>query len=192
MIGSAHIQLTNTSRQNVARSARATIGSAQVLQQLLPKLCVDEFKTRYQPITGLDLYMRQETEHVLARIETHCEMVLEAISADTIGSEMPSFTLRFINSKCELDGQYPQALLKKLNQDCWLMDAFAWLLPNYLALVHSLELVAFSYVYQRSRSKATKTYRHFDDENNGLGVSVKFDSGKAQWNITSPINIFHL
>ncbi|WP_166422334.1 hypothetical protein [Paraglaciecola sp. 20A4] len=192
MIGSTHIQITNTHRQGITYKVKPTIGAADILHQLLPKLCVNESRAQYQPITGLDHYMRQETEHLLARIETHCEMVLEAMSVNTIGRETPTFTLRYTNDKCQLDGQYPQGLLKKLNQDSWLMDAFAWLLPNYLTLVHSLELVAFSYIYKRSRSKATKTYRHFDNKNNGLVVSVTFATGKAQWNITSPINVYHL
>ncbi|GAC35279.1 hypothetical protein [Paraglaciecola polaris] len=192
MLGSAHIQLTNTLGQDVARTARPTVGSAHVLQQLLPTLWVNEPRMRYQPITGLDYYIREETEHLLARIETHCEMVLEAAGANAGDKAMPKFTLRFANGECVLAGQYPPALLTQLKQDRWLMDAFAWLVPNYFALVHSLELVAFSHVYQRSRSKASKTYRHFDGENNGLYVSIKFDTGKAQWNIASPINVFHL
>lgn len=192
MIGIDHIQLNSTRRQSVAHTSKPTIGSAHVLQQLLPQLWVSAPSERYKAITGLDYYMREETQGVLARIETHCEMLLDSTSSAVNHRQQAEFSVKVTNGKCELAGQFPAGLDKKLNQDSWLMDAFAWLSPNYLALVHSLELSAFSYAYQRSHTKAAATYQHFDQENNGLKIVVKVNAGKGQWLVISPLNSYHL
>lgn len=228
MIGSTHIQLAQNSQQRVEHTPKPKIGSAPILQQLLPQLCITDVPVRYQAITGLDYYMREETERLLERIETHCEMLQDTgmTHAPVITNEVSvttnkdsvttnegsvitkkgsvitntntntehqlQFTLKFVGNKCQLDGQYPNDLQNKLNQDAWLLDAFSWLMPNYLALVHSLELVKFSYAYQRNRSKAANAYAHFNDENNGLHIEVKVDAGKAQWHVLSSLHTFHL
>ncbi|ABG39168.1 hypothetical protein Patl_0639 [Paraglaciecola sp. T6c] len=212
MIGSTHIQLAQNSRQRVAHTPKPKIGSAPILQQLLPQLCITDVPVRYQAITGLDYYMREETERLLERIETHCEMLQDtgmthapvttnegsvitkkgSVITNTNTEHQLQFTLKFVGNKCQLDGQYPNDLQNKLNQDAWLLDAFSWLMPNYLALVHSLELVKFSYAYQRNCSKAANAYAHFNDENNGLHIEVKVDAGKAQWYVLSSLHTFHL
>ena len=205
MIGSTLIQLAQNSQQRVEHTPKSKIGSASILQRLLPQLCVTDVRVRYQAITGLDYYMREETERLLERIETHCEMMQDTVMAhapvitnegsvitNTNTDHQPHFTLRFVGNKCQLEGQYPRDLQNKLNQDTWLLDAFSWLMPNYLTLVHSLELVKFSYAYQRSRSKAAHAYAHFNDENNGLHLEVKVEAGKAQWHVLSALHRFHL
>lgn len=198
MIGSTLIQLAQNSQQRVEHTPKSKIGSASILQRLLPQLCVTDVRVRYQAITGLDYYMREETERLIERIETHCEMMQDAVMAhapvitNTNTDHQPHFTLRFVGNKCQLEGQYPRDLQNKLNQDTWLLDAFSWLMPNYLTLVHSLELVKFSYAYQRSRSKAAHAYAHFNDENNGLHLEVKVEAGKAQWHVLSALHRFHL
>ena len=189
MIGSTHIQLTETHHQRVTHSAKPKMGTAAVLAQLLPQLADNAPSERYQAITGLDYYMREETERLLARIETHLEMLIEGMANH---AQPAQFSLTVSNGKCELAGQYPLGLDKKLNQDAWLIGAFAWLIPNYLALVHSLELRAFSYVYQRCSAKAAVAYQHLDEPNHGLAVVVKFSAGKGQWQVTTPLNIYHL
>jgi hypothetical protein len=192
MIGSTHIQLTETHRQRVTHSAKPKMGTAAVLAQLLPQLAVNTPSERYQAITGLDYYMREETERLLARIETHLEMLIEGIEGMASHTQPAQFSLTVSNGKCELAGQYPLGLDKKLDQDAWLIGAFAWLIPNYLALVHSLELRAFSYAYQRCRAKAAVAYQHLGEPNHGLAVVVKFSAGKGQWQVTTPLNIYHL
>jgi hypothetical protein len=212
MIGSTLIQLAQNSQQRVEHTPKSKIGSASILQRLLPQLCVTDVRVRYQAITGLDYYMREETERLLERIETHCEMMQdtvmahapvitnegsvitnkESVTTNINTDHQPHFTLRFVGNKCQLEGQYPRDLQNKLNQDTWLLDAFSWLMPNYLTLVHSLELVKFSYAYQRSRSKAAHAYAHFKDENNGLHQEVKVEAGKAQWHVLSALHRFHL
>lgn len=192
MIGSTHIQLTETHHQRVTFSAKPKLGASAVLAQLLPQLTVNEPSERYQAITGLDYYMREETERLLARIETHLEMLVESMGGVANHSQPPEFSLTVSNGKCELVGQFPRGLDKKLNQDPWLIDAFAWLIPNYLALVHSLELRAFSYAYQRCRTKAVVAYQHLDEPNHGLAIVVKFSAGKGQWQVNTPLNIYHL
>ncbi|QHJ11705.1 hypothetical protein FX988_01940 [Paraglaciecola mesophila] len=192
MIGFTHIQLTETQRQRVTYPAKPKMGTAAVLAQLLPRLTVNTPSERYQALTDLDYYMREETERLLARIETHLEILVERIEGMANHSQPAQFSLTVSNGICELKGEFPFGLDEKLNQDPWLMDAFAWLIPNYLALVHSLELRAFSYAYQRCRAKAVVAYQHLDEPNHGLAVVVMFSAGKARWQVNTPQTIYHL
>jgi hypothetical protein len=192
MIGFTHIQITNRHCHRGRVTAKPGVGTAEVLAQLMPQLWEKKPSERKQAITGLDHYMRKETEALLARIETHCEILLEAKYGLAKHVQESKFSLKIAKGECQLQGQFPNGLTKKLNQDPWLIGAFAWLIPNYLALVHSLELGAFSHAYQRSRKRAVATYQHFDEDNNGLRVLITFDSGKAQWCIVSPLGIYHL
>lgn len=150
----------------------STMANSPVLDKLMPQLAMPQLPT-LKPrllLQSIDPYMLQETQQLITRISEHI-----------VEKNLPDHTqlkIRLKEGKLHLTGKAPQQLHNLLGQDSWLASTFAWLLPNYIGLTHSQEMLRFSYAYEIDRQQAIDTYRHFEQIDQGLDCYLKIMFGQ--------------
>lgn len=160
-------------------------GRAEVLQKVVPKLCLANSAKTAQYLQQVDDYMRLETDQLLQRLAPCCSQVSLAEGEFELALSQQKIVIK--NS-----AQALQELTELANTDPWCIGAFAWLQANYLGLVHSHELRQFAALYQHNRAEAVATYSHFEQTSKGLQCKLIYFSGTLTMCWESPLQRFYV
>lgn len=191
ILGSSHIVLQPQHLPAINPSAEAShLGNQAVLATLMPLLAAEP-----QPIgkaqlslNNVDAYMLEETEILLTRLGKFCQQLsLPVSSRFNIVHHGQTLSINVATDKLT-------ALLHKASKDPWLNGAFDWLIPNYIALAHSQELLQFSYAYEKSRTDALAQFQHFNEQNQGfecyVSCQIRPQHVQLSWCLESPYAIY--
>lgn len=162
-----------------------TTGRVAVLDKLMPTLSLTRSLTRTYFLSQVDNYMLLETQQLLQRLLA-CYRKLGLKEGEYV-LEAERQRLVIKNSLGELT-----TLSEQANTDKWNRDAFNWLQPNYLGLIHSLELRQFATCYQQNKTQATNQYVHFELPNNGLSCKLIYRADSLTLCWESPQHRFYL
>lgn len=187
---SSHIVLPLHLKSEPCNAPQSSLANSSVLDYLLPQL--SSWHNRPQPkqqaLEKIDGYMLQETELLLEKLT---ELCMQCSLPDNLQFRIDLSTVS-IDSTTEFEGK--RRFIQSVKQDKWVIEALNWLLPNYLALAHSQELVDFSHAYANHRQYALSEFKHFSQANQGMQcyISCVKTAGKIQveWCVESPVNCF--
>ncbi|WP_299079964.1 hypothetical protein [uncultured Paraglaciecola sp.] len=196
LLNSTQILVNSLHVPVLQQSKRSVLASSPVLDYLLPELSIwhsDEVRQQ-QELTKIDAYMLQETKQILNRVHALCFNLALSDTTQFNIELKPSMS----NHVLQVTGVFAEKtqLTEQINADNWLTGAFNWLCPNYTALAHSQELLAFSYLYEKNRQQALLQYGHFNQSEQGIRcyLACRVEKGvpKLTWSVESPKTIYVL
>ncbi|MFT2092470.1 hypothetical protein [Paraglaciecola sp. 2405UD69-4] len=187
---STHIFIDKPATRLPTRPITSLLGNSAVLDSLLPELSIWQKPSpkQEQDLKNIDSYMLLETKQVLERVAS-------ILSNLKLSHTLP-FTLNIqrsgqtTNLLIKEDIAINKKVVKAILQDKWLMGAFEWLCPNYLALAHSQELLTFSHAYKEDNQAALLHYHHLQQPEPKLKcyLTCRFEQRKPKltWHLDSP------
>lgn len=161
------------------------IGHADILDKVLPALSAQKMH-RLRTLEQVDDYMLLETKRLLEKLQRCFKQMLIPNGMECqLVLENEGLVLTTESSKL-------QALTQLVNRDNWLFDAFSWLQPNFIGLVHSFEWLDFSFIYAKNQTTAVTTFKHFEHSDHGLRCTLRYHRGLLQMFWQSPYQSFYL
>lgn len=169
----------------VNRPQASQLGNSDVLAEIMPQLFYGSV-LHQKPSTkleGIDSYMMQEVSEVCRKLTSLCQQPDVSINGE--------ITFQVANKQLQVTDQTDaDSLVSLANADKWLKGALEWLHPNFVELVHSAELLAFSKLYQKGVNLAVEKYSHFSYENYGLKFIIACTKNRTSIKIDSPVQSY--
>jgi hypothetical protein len=181
----APILIEHALKPNSLSIHQSTTGRAEVLDKLMPTISLRRSLARTCLLSQVDDYMLLETQQLLQRLLAYYRQL--GLREDEYLLEVERKRLVIKNNLGELTTLSEQANTDKCN-----IDIFSWLQPNYLGLIHSLELRQFAQCYQQNKTQAIAQYGHFELPNNGLSCKLIYRTDSLTLCWESPQHRFYL
>lgn len=182
---SAPILIEHALQPNSLNMHRITTGRAAVLDKLMPTLSLTRSLRATCFLSQVDDYMLLETQQLLQGLLAYYRQ---------LGLKEGEYILEFERQRLVIKNNLGEltTLSAQVNSDKWSMGAFSWLQPNYLGLIHSLELKQFAQCYQQNKTQAIDQYCHFELPNNGLSCKLIYHADSLTLCWESPQHRYYL